>query len=86
MTHAPPLVSWQYGIPDVIDHIVDADVGGLGDGGGGAATVAGVDEPQMIQPPYVTEPSERHVIIAPAAIGTLLGPLAPLKRVPPIVT
>jgi hypothetical protein len=59
--------------------------GGLGDGGGGDAVVTGEDEAQMIQPPYVTEPSEYHVKVDPAAIGTLLGPDVPLKRVPPIV-
>ena len=60
--------------------------GGLGDGGGGAADAVGDDEPQMIQPPYVTEPSEYHVNVDPAYISTLLGPDEPLKRVPPIVT
>jgi hypothetical protein len=41
--------------------------------------------PQIVKPPYVTEPSAYHVNVCPCVIITLLGPLLPLYRVPPMV-
>ena len=63
--------------------------GGDGYGGGGGAGVGGkatgLTVAQMVKPPYVTEPSANHDIVAPAAICTLLGPALPLQRVAPMV-
>ena len=70
------------------DGLAQADMGGNGVGGGGDGTggggggiAIGVVEPQMIQPPLTTEPSEYQVILSPAFISTFEGPpLAPDQR------
>ena len=59
--------------------------GGEGAGGGGGGIAIGESAPQMIQPPLVTEPSEYQFMISPAFIMTLVGPVVPEYRVPPIV-
>ena len=59
-------------------------IDGGGEGGGGIAI--GVVVAQMVNPPLTTEPSLYQLIVAPAAIATLVGTLArPLYRVPPMV-
>ena len=57
--------------------------GGLGKGGGGGLVEDVV--PQIVKPPFTTEPSVRQVIVEPAAIDTPLGPLLPQYRIEPIV-
>ena len=41
---------------------------------------------QITQPELVTEPSARQLKVDPAATATLLGPVEPSYRVPPMVT
>ena len=87
VTHVPPLVSWQYAEPLVTCHMALEASGGNGGGGGGGGGGEGegggggiadaVVEPQMMNPPDVTLPSELHDIVAPAAICTLAGPVVP---------
>ena len=69
------------------DGLAQADMGGNGVGGGGDGTggggggiAIGVVEPQMIQPPLTTEPSELHDMTSPAFISTLVGPVVPDQR------
>ena len=46
---------------------------GGGDGGNGGESVA-----QMVKPALITDPSVYHVIVWPADMATLLGPVEPL--------
>ena len=46
---------------------------GGGDGGNGGESVA-----QMVKPALITDPSVYHVIVCPADMATLLGPVEPL--------
>jgi hypothetical protein len=68
VTQVPLLLRWQNCVPESTDQYAlvgaganggaggdGAGGGGEGDGGGGDDTATGVVDPQMTQPPYVTE-------------------------------
>ena len=57
------------------------DGGDVGDGGGDG----GAGDAQITKPPAVVILSLDHAIVSPAAITTLLGPLVPEYRLPPMV-
>ena len=88
VTQVPPLVTWQYVLPLTTRQSQPDGVGGAGeytggggDGDGGGGEAIGGSEPaaavpQMVKPPYATEPSVYHDIVAPEAIGTFAGPFA----------
>ena len=59
--------------------------GGVGSGGEGEGAGNVVAAAHTVKPCPVTEPSEYQDIVAPAAIGTLCGPVVPLYRVELIV-
>ena len=64
--------------------------GGGSDGGGGrcgGGDAIGKALAQISKPPNTTEPSERHSILSPAFMSTLLGPAPepPRYRVPLMV-
>ena len=61
------------------------DDGGDGGDGGGGGGDGGAGDAQITKPLRVTEPSLLHAIVSPAATSTLLGPLEPEYRVPPMV-
>ena len=64
-------------------HICPAAIGGTIGGGGGEAI--GAMEAQIVNPPRVTDASERHDIVVPGVISWLIGPALPEKRVPEMV-
>ena len=58
---------------------------GGGGGGGGDGGGDGGAEAQITKPPIAVSLSLSHLIVSPAAITTLLGPLVPEYSVPPMV-
>ena len=80
---APALVISQFAPAEacVIESSVPGGHGG-GDGGDGGAGDAQITKPPLPEAKIEVD----HVIVSPAAITTLLGPLVPEYRVPPILT
>ena len=62
------------------------EAGGGTDGAGGSGGCGGCRYTQITKPLRVTELSLYHVNVSPAAMATLLGPLVPSYRMPPMVT
>ena len=91
--------SSQYSAPDITIHqpLVGAgSVGGIGGmgtggggegaGGGGGLKTQGALLAHIVHPKSVTEPSVDHTIDSPVRTSTFTGAIAPVYRVPLIVT
>ena len=62
------------------------EASGIAGGGAGGGETGGERWwPQIVQPPLLTEPSERQVIVSPVARTISAGPDVPLKVAPLMV-
>ena len=91
VTHAPPLMTWQYALPAVMVQIGKGGGGGLGGGGGGEGGVMhATDTASMATSPWdskfalkcVPRVAMKEKLVAPLSVATpvrQLIPCAPLR-------